>query len=202
MPFPSGGTISSFSSWGPTPDLQFKPEITAPGGGILSTVRENDYAVKSGTSMATPHAAGAMALIKEAYQKMGRNLEGRSLVQTIKAAAMNTAEPILDPREIATASVGGKKGSLPYTPRVQGAGMLQTAKAIKTPAIVTDLRGRAGVSLGEIRESTTFSLYLDNKFGKKPLTYSVKDSFGVLTDLHRKGINWLTDVPLPGAKLS
>ncbi|MCK9906650.1 S8 family serine peptidase, partial [Frankia sp. Cpl3] len=99
MPFPSGGTISSFSSWGPTPDLQFKPEITAPGGGILSTVRENDYAVKSGTSMATPHAAGAMALIKEAYQKMGRNLEGRSLVQTIKAAAMNTAEPILDPRE-------------------------------------------------------------------------------------------------------
>ncbi|MCK9907430.1 hypothetical protein MXD63_46460, partial [Frankia sp. Cpl3] len=77
------------------------------------------------------------------------------------------------PREIATASVGGKKGSLPYTPRVQGAGMLQTAKAIKTPAIVTDLRGRAGVSLGEIRESTTFSLYLDNKFGKKPLTYSV-----------------------------
>jgi lactocepin len=201
MPYPDGGIVSSFSSWGPTPDLQFKPEITAPGGGILSTVQDADYAVKSGTSMATPHVAGAMALMKQAYRKQGRNLQGRALVETLKAAAMNTAEPIMDPRETAAASVGDKAGSLPYSPRVQGAGMIQVAKAIKTPVIVTDRKGKAGVSLGEVGPSSTFSLFVDNKFGTKPLTYKVQDMFGVLTDLHRDGVNWLRETPLAGAKL-
>ena len=201
MPYPHGGTVSSFSSWGPTPDLQFKPEITAPGGGILSTVKEADYAVKSGTSMATPHVAGAMALMKQSYQRMGRKLQGRALVETMKAAAMNTAAPILDPRETATAAVGSKAGSLPYSPRVQGAGMLQIAKAIQTPVIITDRRGKAGVSLGEIGASAMFSLFVDNKFGSKPLTYEIRDAYGVLTDLHRDGVNWLRETVLPDAKL-
>lgn len=201
MPYPNGGTVSAFSSWGPTPDLQFKPEITAPGGGILSTVRESDYAVKSGTSMATPHVAGAMALIKQAYLKQGRNLQGRPFVETVKAAAMNTAQPILNPNETASASDGSRSGVLPYSPRVQGAGMIQVAKAIQTPVIITDRRGKAGVSLGEVGASTTFSLYVDNKFGKKPVTYQINDEFGVLTDLKREGVNLLTDVQLAGAKL-
>ncbi|NGQ94406.1 S8 family serine peptidase [Brevibacillus sp. SYP-B805] len=201
MPYPNGGIISSFSSWGPTPDLQFKPEITAPGGGILSTVREADYAVKSGTSMATPHVAGAMALMKQGYQKLGRNLQGRALVETLKAAAMNTALPLMDPRETAAASVGHQPGSLPYSPRVQGAGMIQTAKAIQTPVIVTDRKGKAGVSMGEVGASATFSLFVENKFGTKPLTYAVRDMFGVLTDLRREGVNWLRETPLPGARL-
>lgn len=201
MPYPHGGTISSFSSWGPTPDLQFKPEITAPGGGILSTIKEADYAVKSGTSMATPHVAGAMALLKQAYQKQGRSLQGRALVETMKAASMNTASPIIDPRETATATVGSKQGNLPYSPRVQGAGMLQIAKAIQTPVIITDRKGKAGVSLGEIGAKTTFSLFIDNKFGKKPLTYELSDAYGVLTDLHHNGINLLRETVLTDAKL-
>jgi len=201
LPYPHGGTISSFSSWGPTPDLQFKPEITAPGGGILSTVKEGDYAVKSGTSMATPHVAGAMALMKQSYQKMGRTLQGRALVETMKTAAMNTAQPIMDPRETATAAVGSQKGELPFSPRVQGAGMLQIAKAIQTPVIVTDRKGKAGVSLGEIGPTTTFSLFIENKFGKKPIAYQIGDAFGVLTDLHRDGYNWFRETLLPDAKL-
>lgn len=201
MPYPDGGTLSAFSSWGPTPDLQFKPEISAPGGGILSTVRDADYAVKSGTSMATPHVAGGMALMKQAYQKQGRKLQGRSLVETLKAAAMNTAMPILEPQEATPASDRGKAEKKPYTPRVQGAGMMQVAKAIKTPAIVVDQKGKAGVTLGEIGESTTFSLFVDNKFGQKPLAYQLKDEFGVLTDLKKDGINMLRAAPLAGAKL-
>jgi len=201
MPYPDGGTVSTFSSWGPTPNLQFKPEITAPGGGILSTVRESDYAVKSGTSMATPHVAGAMALMKQAYQKLGRPLQGRVLVETLKAAAMNTAEPIMDPRETASVAVGDKAGSLPFSPRVQGAGMLQLAKAIETPVIVTDAKGKAGVSLGEIGKTVTFSLFVENKFGKKPVTYRIKDAYGVLTDFRRDGVNWLRATGLEGARL-
>ncbi|WP_289134966.1 S8 family serine peptidase [uncultured Brevibacillus sp.] len=201
MPYPDGGTISAFSSWGPTPDLQFKPEISAPGGGILSTVKDSDYAVKSGTSMATPHVAGGMALLKQAYQKQGRNLQGRSLVETLKAAAMNTAQPIMDPRQSVAAFEKTRVQKMPYSPRVQGAGLMQINKAIQTPVIIVDAKGKAGVSLGEIGPTTTFSLFLDNKFGKKPITYQLQDEFGVLTDLRKDGLNLLTEGPLEGAKL-
>ncbi|MBU8713094.1 MULTISPECIES: S8 family serine peptidase [Brevibacillus] len=201
MPYPDGGTISGFSSWGPTPDLQFKPEIAAPGGGILSLVRDSEYAVKSGTSMATPHVAGGMALLKQAYQKQGRNLQGRALVETLKAAAMNTAEPVLDPRGSVAASDKAKVKKVPYSPRVQGAGLMQIAKAIQTPAVVVDAKGKAGVSLGEIGQTTTFSLFVDNKFGKKPLTYQIQDEYGVMTDLRKDGLNMLTETALEGAQL-
>ncbi|QRG69304.1 S8 family serine peptidase [Brevibacillus choshinensis] len=201
MPYPDGGTMSAFSSWGPTPDLQFKPEISAPGGGILSTVRESEYAVKSGTSMATPHVAGGMALLKEAYQKQGRVLQGRALVETLKAAAMNTAEPIIDPQQAVSVLAEKAKKKMPYSPRVQGAGLMQIAKAIKTPVIVTDRKGKAGVSLGEVGAKTEFSLFVDNKFGKKPITYTLQDEFGVLTDLRRNGLNLLTETSLEGAQL-
>ncbi|UFJ43319.1 Fn3-like domain-containing protein [Brevibacillus humidisoli] len=78
---------------------------------------------------------------------------------------------------------------------------MQVAKAIQTPVIVTDAKGKAGVSLGEIGNKLTFSLFVDNRFGQKPLTYTVKDAYGVLTDLCHDGINYLTSVPLKGARL-
>lgn len=64
----TGARVSQFSSWYPTNDLHFKPEITAPGGFMLSTVPTTDggYSVQSGTSMATPYAAGIIALFLSA----------------------------------------------------------------------------------------------------------------------------------------
>ena len=44
--------MSSYSSWGVTPDLKLKPEIAAPGGNVYSSVLNNKYAYYSGTSMA------------------------------------------------------------------------------------------------------------------------------------------------------
>ena len=56
----TGGQLSEFSSWGPTAGLQLKPEISAPGGQIYSTLNSNKdsekaYGYMSGTSMSTPH---------------------------------------------------------------------------------------------------------------------------------------------------
>lgn len=53
---PLGGTISSFSSYGLSPDLQLKPDIAAPGGLIYSTypLENGGYATISGTSMSSP----------------------------------------------------------------------------------------------------------------------------------------------------
>ncbi|KAK7427743.1 hypothetical protein QQZ08_005681 [Neonectria magnoliae] len=59
-----GGRINDYSSWGPTLDGRMKPEISAPGGSILSTwpVDLGSWAVFSGTSMATPYISGVGAL--------------------------------------------------------------------------------------------------------------------------------------------
>ncbi|RDW83274.1 hypothetical protein BP5796_04765 [Coleophoma crateriformis] len=67
----TGGKMSTFSSWGPSFELWVKPEVSAPGGNILSTypLAKGGYAVESGTSMATPFVSGSIGLIMQVRGK-------------------------------------------------------------------------------------------------------------------------------------
>ncbi len=75
IPVAPVGTLSDFSSWGPTTDGRVKPDLTAPGEWIASAHSTNDnsvpsafllsdlYMVLPGTSMAAPHVSGVLALM-------------------------------------------------------------------------------------------------------------------------------------------
>ena len=71
-------SLADFSSRGPiTVDSTYrmKPNVTAPGVNVRSCVRDGEYRVWSGTSMAGPHVAGAVALIISANPNLRGNVE-------------------------------------------------------------------------------------------------------------------------------
>jgi subtilisin family serine protease len=80
--------VASFSSGGPTPvSLQLKPDVAAPGLNILSSVpdRAGSWAIFSGTSMASPHVAGAAALLRQRHPAW--------TVAQVKSALVLTGRP-------------------------------------------------------------------------------------------------------------
>ena len=85
--------ISEFSSRGPgmcggDGSLLIKPEVVAPGQSVRSCVNQDEYAVYSGTSMACPHAVGAVLLLKEAFPY----LPGKDLLEALYYSASDLGE--------------------------------------------------------------------------------------------------------------
>jgi hypothetical protein len=142
--------FADFSSGGPrTGDSFLKPDVTAPGVSIVSTGNGtgNGAATISGTSMASPHAAGVAALTKQAHpeKKVWK-------VRDLKAVIMNTADP---------------SGVLGYRTSRGGTGLVQPALSTKSGLVAYAEKG-SGVSLNYGYEE------LDKDFSKT-LTMRVRN---------------------------
>ena len=155
FPNPGANLISGFSSFGVAPDLSLKPDIGAPGGSVRSTVplELGGYGPNSGTSMAAPHVAGAVALLLEARPK--------TKAKDVRHLLQNHA----DPKDLFLAPGSGLLDNV----HRQGAGMLDIDDAILARAIV-----RPGkLSLGEIEAGS-----VNKKLKLKALKIADEDDDG------------------------
>ncbi len=148
--FIAGPFMSDFSSWGPTPDLKLKPEISAHGGEIISSV-PNGWAEYSGTSMASPNMAGAMSLILSYVNNVGNAVHNEVKAGDITHDAVAMANFLV----MSTATIANDEFNNPYSPRKQGAGLADIAKAVTTQAyLYSEGIDKAKIEIGDDAKKT------------------------------------------------
>ena len=146
--YTAGPFMSDFSSWGPTPDLKLKPEISAHGGEIISSV-PNGWAEYSGTSMASPNMAGAMSLILSYV-----NNEANAISADIKPGDITHDDVALaNFLVMSTATIAKDEFNNPYSPRKQGAGLADITKSVNTQAyLYSEGIDKAKIEIGDDKE--------------------------------------------------
>ncbi|HSX23196.1 MAG TPA: S8 family serine peptidase, partial [Gaiellaceae bacterium] len=148
--------IADFSSGGPTPiSLQLKPDVTAPGVDLLSSLPHNQWSEHSwsGTSMATPHVSGAAAVLKQRHPTW--------TVEQIKSALESTGDPV---------HPAGSNGEV--LPTREGGGRIDLPRA-DAPLIFTD---PTSLSFGLVKHGANTTLQLavaDAGSGPVPWTISL-----------------------------
>ncbi len=178
------------SSWGPTTDYKLKPDLTTPGEKSVSIGKNNALATKSGTAAASAYAAGAGLLVMQ-HLKQTTKLTGVELVKAVKLALMNAATPIMD---------HDYPGNF-VSPRRQGAGQIDVAKAsgLTVTAEGTDQTG--SVSLQQFEAAPTFTITLTNH-GTTDQTYTVVPGHPLTQTFDTAHTNGIYAVALPGATLT
>lgn len=171
----AGPFMNDYSSWGATPDLKLKPDITSHGGEILSAV-SGGYQEMSGTSMATPNLAGLMALVRGYIKDQFPQYESNPamLTQLTNQIVMSSATLLYD------------EEGLPYSPRKQGAGLATLDNIFTTQAyLYTDEQNggaednRPKYELGDDKNKNgvyEFTFYATN-FGDKEMNFKLVSRF-------------------------
>lgn len=178
----AGPFMNDYSSWGTTPDLRIKPDITSHGGEITSTVA-GGYEEMSGTSMACPNLSG-FATVFKGYLKnnaqmqalwQGTDNDEFSLTKLTNNIMMSTATLLYD------------QNKLPYSPRKQGAGLATLKNVFGTKAyLYTDEAdkmceddGRPKAELGDDPEKKgEYEIKFNVKnFGNSPLKFTTNSIF-------------------------
>ncbi|WP_262315972.1 S8 family serine peptidase [Lacticaseibacillus parakribbianus] len=208
----TGGEMSYFSSIGASSTLDFKPDITAPGGGIWSLANNDSYQSMSGTSMATPYIAGASALVVEALKHEGlfgddaaaaatTDTSGKTINDLINDAMNSgqTAETTDDqiPAYVKTLLMNTATPKLDsdhpnadgsaaiISPRLAGAGEVNVGNATKSLVVATSANAasmQGFLALHEINSSEKTLGVTLTNNGKADATYTFDDYGGVYTN--------------------
>ncbi|KAG8954530.1 hypothetical protein FRC00_005847, partial [Tulasnella sp. 408] len=154
------GLISSFSSWGPTNEMGFKPNVAAAGGYILTPFPTalGSWAINSGTSFSAPLVAGAGALYLQAKGKgpISNLLAGLAFKTQIEQTARNITTNLDDSGSIVSLAL-------------QGAGLMNAFNAVNYKTFITpsllELNDTANADLKQTIYITNWSL--------TPQTYTI-----------------------------
>ncbi len=162
-------SMSESSSWGVSPALRLKPEITAPGGNIYSAVPGGTYELMSGTSMASPQMAGVSAVVLQRVQSdpLFASMSARQKADVVQNLIMGTARPLTDAAQTT--------GAL-YSPRKQGAGLVDalaaTTSSVYPTVVGAPEQSRPKADLGDGTKGWHFDVTLHNLSGV-PATYEL-----------------------------
>ncbi|KAL0145647.1 peptidase S8/S53 domain-containing protein [Mucor lusitanicus] len=138
----TAGRISEFSSTGPNYELDLKPSVTGIGGDVYSTLPlhvTGGWGVRSGTSMASPHVAGAAALLVNYYAEQKIDTTPAYIMEKLQ----NHGRLIL--------SDNGRIEN----PVVQGAGLIQPYDSIMSKLHISP----AQISFNDTASSTTYKTH-------------------------------------------
>ncbi len=167
---PISNVQEGFSSQGPTDvDFRVKPDLMAPGGNVISSIPGDCgalgcWAVFDGTSMATPHLAGAAAVVRGAHPSWTAAQVRSAIVNT--AAVGRITSPVDD--------------SVVTDANIVGAGLLDVSAAVSASAAIGPVSTSFGAVPGGSGQTRTASVTITNLTGSaKTWSVGIADTLGV-----------------------
>jgi subtilisin family serine protease len=154
--------LASFTSFGPrNSDSAVKPDVTAPGVSVISTLvgGGTQGTTISGTSMSSPATAGVAALVREAHPGWRPTRVKSAIVGTANSNLLATGE---------------------YDVRGAGAGVVQPRRAVDTVTVITTTSGNSNLDFGYEQIDGRFSKSQDatiTNVGSTSLTYNLSVAF-------------------------
>jgi subtilisin family serine protease len=137
------GTVVSFSSSGPAPvSLRLKPDVMAPGGSILSSYPGASWTLLNGTSMASPHVAGAVALLRLRHPDWSP--------ATIRSALVTTGTRVGSAQRTGGGLINLPRADRPLLsaqPSALSFGLVRPGRTLRTTVRLADVGGGAGTWL-------------------------------------------------------
>ena len=161
-----GGQVSTFSSWGASPDLRLVPDIAGVGGNVYSCYDGGQYGLMSGTSMASPQVAGVTALVLQYLREQFPNATQSEIRVLVDSLLMSTAVPTISADSDVEAS-----------PRQQGAGLVNALYAVTSEAYLT-VNGseRPKAELFDDESGNYSFTFKVHNFGTEEKTYTLSSS--------------------------
>ncbi|MDD4291233.1 MAG: leucine-rich repeat protein [Clostridia bacterium] len=169
-------TINDYSAWGPLCNLELGIDFASFGGNVYSSYLKNAYGYMSGTSMASPNAAGILTAVKQ-YLKQSMPELSEARQQTVaKQLVMSTATALRDINGVV------------YSPRHQGSGLADVQAAVLSNAYLS-VTGKDSTSLSIGHDKNKEGIYTLKfnlvNFGTESLSYAINPD--VITETFNYG---------------